>query len=254
MQRTALLHTIRTIPRAAVAMAGVLGAFTILAWLVVAQSNMPMAGTLDPVALILFTFIWGIGMVAMMFPSLVPMAYTITVHARKSIEQTRDSPTLQRLIVPARAALFVLDYVVMWTLVGVLFYLAFASLVMAGLPSDFAFIGPVAGAILVVTGFYQFTRFKLQSLMKCRHSLGFIMTRWKDGTLGAGAMGLDYGIFCTKCCWVLMAGLLTVGAMSTALMGIFALIVFAEKVGPYGAIVTKIIGIAFLAVGIYLIV
>jgi predicted metal-binding membrane protein len=254
MQTTSLLDTIRTIPRTALAIAGALGAFTILAWLVVAQSNMPMAGTLDPVALILFTLIWGIGMVAMMFPSLVPMAYTITVHATKSIDQTKNSPSLERLIVPARAALFILGYVAIWTLVGVLFYLAFAGLVIAGLPSGYAFIGPVAGAILIATGLYQFTRFKLQSLMKCRHPLGFIMTRWRDGTAGAGTMGLDYGLFCTKCCWVLMAGLLTVGTMSTALMGVFALIIFAEKVGPYGALVTKIIGIAFLAVGIYLMV
>ncbi len=254
MQTTTLLNTIRTIPRAALAIAGVLGAFTVLAWLIVAQSKMPVAGTLDPVALILFTLIWGIGMVAMMFPSLVPMAYTITVHARESIEQTRDSPSRQRLIVPARAALFVLGYVAIWTLVGVLFYLAFASLVIAGLPSGFAFIGPVAGAVLVATGLYQFTRFKLQSLMKCRHPLGFIMTRWRDGAVGAGTMGLDYGLFCTKCCCVLMAGLLSVGAMSTPLMGVFALIIFAEKVGPYGALVTKIIGIVFLAFGIYLIV
>lgn len=254
MQTTTLLHTIRTIPRAALAIAAALGAFTILAWLILAESNMPTAGTLDPIALILFTLIWGIGMVAMMFPSLVPMAYAITVHSRKSIEQTRDSPNLRRFVLPTRAVLFVLGYVAIWTLVGVFFYLAFASLAIVGLPSDFAFIGRVAGAILVATGLYQFTRFKLQSLMKCRHPLGFIMTRWREGTLGAGTMGLDYGLFCTKCCWVLMAGLLTVGAMSTPLMGVFALIIFAEKVGPYGAIVTKIIGIAFLAVGVFLIV
>jgi predicted metal-binding membrane protein len=254
MQTTTFLHTISAIPRAAIAIAGVLGAFTILAWLVVAQSNMPMAGTLDPVALTFFALIWGIGMVAMMFPSLVPMAYMITVHARKSVEQTGSSRSLQGLIVSARAALFVLSYVTIWILVGVVFYLAFAGLVIAGLPSGYAFIGTVAGAILIATGLYQFSRFKLESLMKCRHPLGFIMTRWRNGTLGAGAMGLDYGLFCTKCCWVLMAGLLTVGAMSTPLMGSFALIIFAEKVGPYGNLVTKIVGIAFLAVGMYLIV
>src|SRR4029077_4625765 len=116
MQTTTVQHTIRTIPRAAFAIAAVLGAFTILAWLILAQWNMPMAGTLDPVALILFTLIWGIGMVAMMFPSLVPMAYAITVHAKNSIEQTRDSPSMQSLIAPARAAVFVLGYVAIWTL------------------------------------------------------------------------------------------------------------------------------------------
>jgi predicted metal-binding membrane protein len=44
---------------------------------------MPMAGTVDPSAFVLFTAIWGIGMVAMMFPSLVPMVYAITISAKK---------------------------------------------------------------------------------------------------------------------------------------------------------------------------
>jgi predicted metal-binding membrane protein len=254
MQTTTLLQTIREIPRTAIALAGVLGALTVLAWIIVAQADMPMAGTLDPVSLLLFTLIWGIGMVAMMFPSLVPMAYTITVSAGKSIEETRDSPGPRRLIAPTRAAIFVLGYVAVWTLVGVLFYIAFAGLAIAGRPSSLTFIGPLAGATLIATGLYQFTRFKLQALMKCRHPLGFIMTRWRNGSLGAATMGLDYGLFCTKCCWVLMAGLLTIGSMSISLMGVFALIIFAEKVGPYGAAVTKIIGVAFLAAGFYFVI
>ena len=80
------------------------------------------------------------------------------------------------------------------------------------------------------------------------------MTRWKSGNVGAGLMGLDYGFFCTKCCWVLMVGLLTVGTMSLPLMGVFALIIFVEKIGPFGTLVVKIVGLGFLAAGIALIV
>jgi predicted metal-binding membrane protein len=254
MQITTVLQTIRTIPRTALALAGILGALTVLAWVIVAQANMPMAGTLDPAALLVFALISGIGMVAMMFPSLVPMAYMITESARESIERTGGKQSLRRFVVPARAAIFVLGYIAVWTLVGVIFYVAFAGLAIAGLPSTLTLVRPVAGAILVATGLYQFTRFKLRALMKCRHPLGFIMTRWRNGSLGTATMGLDYGFFCTKCCWALMAGLLTAGAMSTALMGVFTLIIFAEKVGPHGAAITKIVGIAFLAVGTYFII
>ena len=67
-------------------------------------------------------------------------------------------------------------------------------------------------------------------------------------------MGADYGMFCTKCCWVLMAGLLVVGAMSLPLMGVFTLIIFAEKIVPFGGIVSRIIGAAFLATGVLLII
>jgi predicted metal-binding membrane protein len=79
------------------------------------------------------------------------------------------------------------------------------------------------------------------------------MMRWKNGNYGAATMGVDYGMFCTKCCWVLMAGLLTVGAMSIPLMGLFSIIIFAEKVGPFGPAISKLVGAAFLGTGILLI-
>ncbi|HEX4921873.1 MAG TPA: DUF2182 domain-containing protein, partial [Candidatus Bathyarchaeia archaeon] len=70
----------------------------------------------------------------------------------------------------------------------------------------------------------------------------------------AARMGVDYGMFCTKCCWVLMIGLLTVGAMSISLMGVFSIIIFAEKVGPWGQAISKVVGIGFIATGIFLVV
>ena len=85
-------------------------------------------------------------------------------------------------------------------------------------------------------------------------SLSFIVMRWKSGHYGAAMMGVDYGKFCTKCCWVLMAGLLTVGAMSLPLMGVFSAIIFAEKLSPFGSTISKLVGAGFLATGIVLII
>jgi predicted metal-binding membrane protein len=82
--------------------------------------------------------------------------------------------------------------------------------------------------------------------------MSFILTSRKNGTAGAGVMGADYGFICVKCCWVLMAGLLVVGAVSLPLMGVFALIIFAEKVFPKGHLISRMIGAAFLAAGVYL--
>ena len=65
-------------------------------------------------------------------------------------------------------------------------------------------------------------------------------------------MGADYGLFCTRCCWALMAGLLTVGAMSLPLMGIFSIIVFTEKIVPFGAMISKLEGAGFLVTSIFL--
>jgi len=228
-----------------------LGALSILSWLVVANANMPMAGMLDSSALLLFTAIWGVGMVAMMFPSLIPIFYTVSVSARKS-------PDLETLSIPyktgvsASPGLFVLAYVAIWTIVGAAFYLAISGLTFTGLPSGVAIFGLWAGPVMILVGLYQFTRFKQNALMKCRSPMTFLLTRWRGGKTGAALMGVDYGLFCTKCCWALMAGLLTVGAMSLPLMGVFSIIIFTEKIVPFGAIISKLVGAGFLAAGIFL--
>jgi len=251
LQVRTIATTLRTIPRAAYILGVTLGALSILSWLVVANANMPMAGMLDSSALLLFTAIWGVGMVAMMFPSLIPIFYTVSVSARKS-------PDLETLSIPyktgvsASPGLFVLAYVAIWTIVGAAFYLAISGLTFTGLPSGVAIFGLWAGPVMILVGLYQFTRFKQNALMKCRSPMTFLLTRWRGGKTGAALMGVDYGLFCTKCCWALMAGLLTVGAMSLPLMGVFSIIIFTEKIVPFGAIISKLVGAGFLAAGIFL--
>jgi predicted metal-binding membrane protein len=242
-----------SIPGTALALASSLGLLSLLSWYFVAGANMPAAGTLDLFAFVLFTVIWGVGMVAMMFPSLLPMVYAVTTSARKGQEERRPS-TAAQLAIGLRASIFILGYVAIWTLVGSLFYLAITGLSALGVPVNLGSFGFWGGIILIATGLYQFTRFKQRALMKCRSPMSFILTRWKNGNLGAGIMGADYGFFCTKCCWVLMAGLLVVGTMSLPLMGVFALIIFAEKVFPRGQVVSRLVGAAFLATGLYLLV
>jgi len=232
----------------------VLGVLSVIAWLFVAQASMPMAGTLDPTALALFTLIWGVGMVAMMFPSLVPLVYAVTVSARKSVEDRQVSQAVRRLVISARASIFILGYVAIWTLVGLAFYLAIAGVTLAGLPVGMGMFGFWAGLVLIATGLYQFSRFKQKALLECRSPMSFIFTRWRNGSRGAGVMGADYGLFCTRCCWVLMAGLLTVGAMSLPLMGAFSIIIFVEKIVPFGSIISKLIGAAFIGTGLLLLV
>jgi len=214
---------------------------------------MTMAGVVDFSALLLFTTIWDVGMVAMMLPSLIPMVYTVTISARKRLEDDRGIRRFQQRVVFLPASLFVLSYVAVWTIVGAIFYLAITALAQAGFPLAGS-LGLWAGLIIILTGLYQFSGFKQRALMKCRSPMSFIMTRWKNGNSGAAVMGMDYGFFCTKCCWVLMAGLLTVGAMSLPLMGVFSVIIFAEKLGPFGPAISKLVGAAFVAAGILLII
>ncbi|HEY4823311.1 MAG TPA: DUF2182 domain-containing protein [Candidatus Bathyarchaeia archaeon] len=254
MQVSVLCRRVGAIPITGFALAVVLGVLSVIAWLFVAQASMPMAGTLDPTALALFTLIWGVGMVAMMFPSLVPLVYAVTVSARKSVEDRQVSQAVRRLVISARASIFILGYVAIWTLVGLGFYLAIAGVTLAGLPVGMGMFGFSAGLVLIATGLYQFSRFKQKALLECRSPMSFIFTRWRNGSRGAGVMGADYGLFCTRCCWVLMAGLLTVGAMSLPLMGVFSIIIFVEKIVPFGSIISKLIGAAFIGTGLLLLV
>ena len=213
---------------------------------------MPRTGVLDPVSFGFFTALWAVGMIAMMFPSLIPVVYALTNSAHRELGESGSARSLGRILVSARAGLFVLGYVAIWTVVGVIFSLGITLLVQAGLPASFGSVRSWAGLILIGTGLYQFTRFKEMSLSKCRSPITFILTSWRNGSTGAGLMGANYGWFCTKCCWVLMVGLLTVGAMSLPLMGVFALIIFVEKAAPFGNLFSKIVGGAFLAAGLYL--
>src|SRR5437879_7448795 len=103
---------------------------------------------------------------------------------------------------------------------------------------------------MILVGLYQFTRFKQNALMKCRSPMTFLFTRWRSGKTGAALTRADYGLFCTKCCWALMAGLLTVGAMSLPLMGVVSIIIFVAKIVPFGALISKVLGTGFLAVDV----
>lgn len=243
-----------TVPLTGFTLTGVLAALSAIAWLAVSQSNMPMAGMVDTVAFGLFTAIWGIGMVAMMFPSLVPMVYAMIASTRKTFEERLVSPLMLRTAIGLRSGLFIAGYVAVWTLVGVAFYLTIAIVAQTSLPVSIGSFDLWAGLILLGTGLYQFSPWKQEALSKCRSPMGFVLTRWRNRGSGALVMGADYGLFCTRCCWVLMAGLLTVGAMSLPLMGLFSIIIFAEKILPFGQTVSKLVGLAFMAVAVILLV
>jgi predicted metal-binding membrane protein len=51
----------------------------------------------------------------------------------------------------------------------------------------------LAGVILIVAGAYQLTPWKGACLTQCRSPLGFLITNWRDGQLGALQMGVRHG-------------------------------------------------------------
>jgi predicted metal-binding membrane protein len=154
--------------------------------------------------------------------------------------------------VPLSVLMFGLGYLTVW--VG---FSACAALVQwalhetAMLSSAMAASSPwLAGTILVAAGAYQLTPLKRACLVHCRSPLGFLMTTWRDGKLGAMQMGVRHGAYCLGCCWALMCVLFVVGVMNLGWVIALTGFVLLEKVGPAGIVVSRVAGAAMIGAGI----
>ena len=190
------------------------------------------------------TFItaWAVMMAAMMFPAAAPMLLLFrTVSASRRAKGGAAVPTW----------IFAAGYLLVWTGIGVLTWaLVQAGSELAGRMSDAGreTWAPLAlGAVLLGAGLYQLTPLKLVCLDQCRTPLGFVVSHWRDGRLGALRMGVRHGAYCLGCCWALFAVLVAAGVMSLAWMLLLTLVVFAEKVLPLGRWAPRAVGTAFLA-------
>jgi predicted metal-binding membrane protein len=179
-------------------------------------------------ALPMFLVGWVIMLTAMMLPS--ELNY---IAAFAAVLRSRDKAG----VAPARLiASFVGGYGVAWIAYGIAAYLL--DLAVRGIsPGMISWThgGPyLAGAVLIVAGFYQVSSLKHVCLTGCRTPLSFFGRYWREGNLGAVAMGVRHGLVCVGCCWALMAVMFAVGAMSLTWMSLLTLFMFAEKVLPKG--------------------
>jgi predicted metal-binding membrane protein len=62
-------------------------------------------------------------------------------------------------------------------------------------------------------------------------------------------IGMSNGLFCIGCCWVLMMLLFINGVMNLLWVLVITIAVLAEKVFPYGNIVSKIFGVTLISWG-----
>jgi len=188
--------------------------------------------------------VWVTMMAAMMLPSVAPM---VLAFSRISQERSRRG----RSYVPTWV--FVGGYLLAWAGYGVAAYGVFRAL--TAIDSDFLAWdrgGPwIAGGAIVAAGLYQLTPLKRVCLSHCRTPLHFILHGWKEGWSGAFKMGLSHGAYCVGCCWGLMLILFALGVMSLFWMVVVAAIIFAEKVTPFGARLSRALAVAFVLFGIW---
>src|SRR4029077_16347384 len=81
-----------------------------------------------------------------------------------------------------------------------------------------------------------------------RGPLGFLVSEWRDGRVGALRMGLVHGGWCIGGCWAVMAGLVPPRAPSLAWMIVIAIVIAVEKLLPWRGAAT--VGVAAILVGL----
>ena len=239
--------------------------------------------TYDPIAISLFAASWTVGMAAMMFPAITPMVLlynrllinrdnnagdgrediksssqsSIVIEGNDKGIRDRNRPFFAN---SANMILFVGSYLVIWATTGIALLLAWS------IPMNYFFIDLqsnhhqqqeqsqqqlqiVYGIILIISGVYQFSSLKRKCLGYCESPLSFFMRRWRSGTIGAVKMGTYHGLYCLGCCWPYFLLMVALGWMNLLWMGLFAGIIFGEKIWRKGIWIARYAGIGLAIVG-----
>jgi hypothetical protein len=166
----------------------------------------------------------------------------VTIQGRKA------APSFPSL----RVILFVACYLFVWAVTGISLLLGWSvvmnSTIMA--TGNSLFIQYLYGSLLLIAGCYQFTPLKRICIGYCESPMSFFMRRWRDGTSGAVNMGVYHGIYCLGCCWAYFLLIVALGWMNLLWMGLFAGVIFGEKMWSRGIWVAKAAGIALAITGV----
>jgi predicted metal-binding membrane protein len=234
-----------------------------IAWIAsIQQPDMMVAmTTYNPLAISLFTASWTAGMAAMMFPAITPMVllYNIFVTNKQykgsSITIQEENKPNSTSIRSLRVILFIGCYLLVWALTGIGLLLGWSVVVnntiMTG--NNYQLFLSIYGILLIIAGAYQFTPLKKTCIGYCESPIGFFMRRWKDGTFGAARMGLWHGLYCLGCCWAYFLLMVALGWMNLLWMGLFAGIIFGEKMWKKGIWVARAAGVGLAIIGILVI-
>ncbi len=216
-------------------------AWGLLIWQAPLMNNQAMGLTMG-MSTVLFITIWAVMMVAMMFPAAAPMILMFSaVYSGKRRQEQPYVPTW----------IFVSAYLLVWASCGlVAYFLAIGAERLTGqsmwLMENASRIG---GTILVIAGLYQLSPLKNICLSKCRTPLQFLLTSWHDGYAGAFRMGIEHGVFCLGCCWLLFVILFPLGMMNIAVLAAVTVLIFAEKALPIGRQISQLAGVGLIVYG-----
>ncbi|MGD0477936.1 MAG: DUF2182 domain-containing protein [Nitrososphaerales archaeon] len=183
-----------------------------------------MFGSPDIGMLSSFLVVWIVGMVAMMFPAMIPV---VSIYSGMTTKEEKG-PNPSRFVGPA---VFLTGYLSLYALLGLFLFVAVYAVFQLSfiLPwlSSLSLVG--VAAVLFAAGIWQLTPLKEKSLAKCISPMGFFLTHAKKGFSGAFRMGAEHGIYCIGCCWLYMLVMLAVAAMSLLSMALLSGLIIVEK-------------------------
>jgi predicted metal-binding membrane protein len=191
-----------------------------------------MALANGPSGVVLYLFMWGVMMVAMMFPSSVPLFRLYG----KTLDGTSRAGRAPRL------GAFVGTYALVWTLTGVVPLVVNAVVPIAAVAE--ANGGLLFGGTLLVLATYQLSPQKDRCLEYCRTPLGFLMEYHRPGVRGAAEMSARFSGFCVGCCWALFALMVVVGSMNILWMAAITVVLSLERAVGWGDRLARGVGVA----------
>jgi len=237
---------LRRIPVIAVVTYGI----ALTAWVAVVSRWLPMPGSVpglsmsDPgapeamalsngvVGVSLYLVMWGVMMIAMMYPSSVPLF--------RMYADTLDGLTKAKKA--ARVSVFMGTYAFVWAVTGIVPLVVNTVVPIAAIANQHSTL--LFGGTLVLLSVFQLSPYKHRCLKYCRTPLGFLFEYHRPGIRGAAAMSVRFSVFCVGCCWALFAVMVVVGSMNILWMAVITVVLSGERVVDWGDRLAKGVGVA----------
>jgi predicted metal-binding membrane protein len=202
---------------------------------------MPLCGQTWFATAASFVGMWVVMMAAMMLPSLAPALWRY----RRTLGGTRATRAVALTLLVATA------YFGVWTVLGMAAFPLGAAVSSAEMRLPLlARAMPIAvGAVVLMAGALQFTRWKARQLACCRKT-----PRLPAHAGAAWRYGLRLGMRCVGCCANLTAVLLVVGVMDLRAMAAMTAAITVERLAPAAERAAQVTGAVLVCAGSWLIV
>ncbi|WP_338674687.1 DUF2182 domain-containing protein [Streptomyces sp. SCSIO 30461] len=188
---------------------------------------------------IAFVAVWTAMMVAMMLPSVIPVAAAWSIYRERSPSQ---------LLCVMRSGSFTLGFFLVWAVFGFLGYVAFAAAgnAVSEHPESGRWIG---SAIYLFAGLYHLSPPVRRCVRHCRNPLdhAFCVHAVDRSRLRSAQAGSRHGGHCVVCCLGLMSIMIPLGMMNLFLLVALTVLIFGELFLTKGVALHNIVGVALIA-------